>query len=407
MLKKIMIVVWMLAIIPLLASADPLIMVSVNSYETPSQITDIAVFEFNNFDDPRFFEDQIEDSESIELVLEDGQGDVISRTFLSGYSTIADFDQSIIGIKIQSGELVLAQKTVSFCNGNGVCEPCEGLGCILIENTLTCSDCRTGSQDFFCDTVEDGICDPDCETETVDPDCESVCSQDCGIDINEWPECEGYGGTICEYNEDCVGGVMEYASDSMYCCVGGFCAIQGEYVEARAVLEEWPSLDITPRDVTPGPVTETMLEPEEYPEEVFPNLPEGEFPHAGVAELGEEPSIISAERIEEIAISAEEAIGSIEINLFHVALILLGILFVIMVFTALFKRRASVEMSVEEKAVEVNPQSEIDKLIAEGKNYRQIDQMLIAKGFEKSFVESEIRKNYQNRLALQRYKKAR
>jgi hypothetical protein len=78
-------------------------------------------------------------------------------------NNVYDFDNGIQRIEIyQDGEFISGRQ-ISFCNSNGICEPCSGPGCTLIENSLTCLDCPSGAEDYFCDLVQDGICDPDCE----------------------------------------------------------------------------------------------------------------------------------------------------------------------------------------------------------------------------------------------------
>ncbi len=47
---------------------------------------------------------------------------------------------------------------------NGVCDLSDG------ENYYNSKDCPSGSKDFVCDLMDDGICDPDCE-KIADSDC--------------------------------------------------------------------------------------------------------------------------------------------------------------------------------------------------------------------------------------------
>jgi hypothetical protein len=58
------------------------------------------------------------------------------------------------------------------CVPNGVCEVL-GKG----ENTINCpTDCPTGTFDYICDMIEDGVCDPDCIK--GDPDCTEFCGDE-------------------------------------------------------------------------------------------------------------------------------------------------------------------------------------------------------------------------------------
>ncbi|MFW5852476.1 MAG: hypothetical protein ACOCUR_00425 [Nanoarchaeota archaeon] len=110
---------------------------------------------------------------------------------------------------------------ISFCNNNGICEPCsEGL-CNNIENHLTCpDDCSSGDKDNYCDLQRDGVCDPDCVH--YDFDCEECIDNVCiyeGIK-KERVECGSLGGSFCEFDKSCSG-VRTYSDDlEMECCIG-------------------------------------------------------------------------------------------------------------------------------------------------------------------------------------------
>jgi len=57
-------------------------------------------------------------------------------------------------------------------NHTGYCTNCGDNICNQHENNYNCpSDCRTGIKDNICDTMDDGICDPDCKPEK-DSNCE-------------------------------------------------------------------------------------------------------------------------------------------------------------------------------------------------------------------------------------------
>ncbi|NQU79776.1 hypothetical protein HQ545_08475 [Candidatus Woesearchaeota archaeon] len=242
----------MIVVLSLLASAviaEKFIVISIDSPNLPSSIDSVAVLEDNSFDDTRLYEDHLNDNSSVEIVLEDSSGKVLSRKTASGYRTTFYYDVSIYAIKVLSSGIVVAEKLVSFCDNDLLCEPCEGTYCSLFENQLTCSDCASGSDDGFCDTINDGICDPDCDV--ADSDCVSFCSEDCGIDDAELsPTCSEFGGISCDPGEDCIGGGPTiYTSDSMFCCIGGFCANTEAYVETMVEMQNQPSMTITPSGV--------------------------------------------------------------------------------------------------------------------------------------------------------------
>ncbi len=75
------------------------------------------------------------------------------------YKTITDNIQ--FGVIEEEAEIV----SRSVCNSNNICEINNG------ENAQTCpQECSSGSNDDFCDAIQDNICDPDCSTEQ-DADC--------------------------------------------------------------------------------------------------------------------------------------------------------------------------------------------------------------------------------------------
>ncbi len=89
---------------------------------------------------------------------------------------------------------------LSFCNNDGLCNSCETVFCPLMENMLTCNDCRIDNninnnnsnididdievidgikvlkEDNTCIFDEDGFCDLDCKD--YDPDCENITIED-------------------------------------------------------------------------------------------------------------------------------------------------------------------------------------------------------------------------------------
>jgi hypothetical protein len=87
-----------------------------------------------------------------------------------------NFTENFHRVEITRDGSIVFEKVISFCNQDNICESCQNGNCALIENSISCSDCKTGSQDYYCDLVQDGICDPDCND--VDGDCSS-CDDTC------------------------------------------------------------------------------------------------------------------------------------------------------------------------------------------------------------------------------------
>jgi len=97
--------------------------------------------------------------------------------------------------EIRKGTTALLEQEINLCDSDGACEPANG------ENYLSClADCPSGSDDDYCDTIFDDVCDPDCGQQgrqDKDTDCtcgdgtcdvreDSItCSQDCGAASND------------------------------------------------------------------------------------------------------------------------------------------------------------------------------------------------------------------------------
>ncbi len=100
--------------------------------------------------------------------------------------------------------------SVVLCNVNGICEANEG------ENYLNCSqDCKSGSGDNHCDKIADGRCDPDC-SRSEDQDClcnrNGVCETEFENHLNCKADCksgspEGYCDSLSDgvCDPDCDG----------------------------------------------------------------------------------------------------------------------------------------------------------------------------------------------------------
>jgi hypothetical protein len=180
----------------------------------------------------------------VNVRLKSADGSVVYEDVLT-VPFIADYVPGISRFEVvrSSGE-VLLEADISFCDGDGVCEPCLGTGCGSAENFLTCADCPSGSYDNFCDLRQDSICDPDCRY--IDGDCET-CNSFCFFDDDTDFTCEALSGTVCGSKEDCYGGRFIYSEDAPEsCCLRGVCRNLGEYVETMAEMQTMPYLTVTP-----------------------------------------------------------------------------------------------------------------------------------------------------------------
>lgn len=137
-------------------------------------------------------------------------------------SVIFEFNPATFKIVIMNDTTPIISKSVNFCNNNGICEPCRSGNCELIENVLTCSDCESGGQDYYCDLYRDNICDPDCRGEEVD--CEECRFCYFRGQNSLYTECKkDYGGEACTSRQRCTGRLISATDTGFYCCINGNC----------------------------------------------------------------------------------------------------------------------------------------------------------------------------------------
>jgi hypothetical protein len=85
----------------------------------------------------------------------------ISITATKGYSIISEQKFNTISNDVPKVPYIQA------CNPDGICTGTE--------NNRICSlDCPSGGKDNFCDTITDGVCDPDCLNGKGDYDCTAL-----------------------------------------------------------------------------------------------------------------------------------------------------------------------------------------------------------------------------------------
>ncbi|PIN86128.1 hypothetical protein COV19_06545 [Candidatus Woesearchaeota archaeon CG10_big_fil_rev_8_21_14_0_10_44_13] len=173
-----------------------------------------------------------ENGRYIELLDKDGEV-VYDFKFFMDFGL--PYNEEVSKIRVYNGltkdSPVLIEKDISFCNHNNVCEPCEGIGCSIMESSVTCSDCRTGSKDSYCDLKKDGVCDPDCNN--IDMDCPGCTDGKCYYDdsMDEVNMCPGFGGEVCRSMEECAGEITG-GNDDGFCCIGNCVdpTVEEEYI---------------------------------------------------------------------------------------------------------------------------------------------------------------------------------
>ncbi|MCK4492037.1 MAG: hypothetical protein KAU03_05400, partial [Candidatus Altiarchaeales archaeon] len=132
--------------------------------------------------------------------------------------------------------------TIVLCNGNYICEIAEG------ENYLNCpTDCLSGRRDGYCDGVDDGVCDPDCSRrEDVNCLCNrnGICEMEfenhfnCKMDCKSGsPEgyCDSLSDGVCD--PDCDGGDpdcgLNYSNYVMVLIAGMFMFAMLYYIKLK------------------------------------------------------------------------------------------------------------------------------------------------------------------------------
>ncbi|MFC1741178.1 hypothetical protein ACFL3V_01435 [Nanoarchaeota archaeon] len=229
-------------------------MVDIDAGEDFTSFSGMSVQDFNDLAYTYAMEGDYQGVDDAVLDLKGSAGDTIASVQVHQGGNVIDYHGSVSGIELKRGGVVVYSSAISFCDEDGICEPCSGIACPLSENALSCEDCSSGTADMACDAITDGICDPDCLFDETDPDCLSNCSQDCGIDLDTALTCADYKGIECETGDDCIGGYMVFAADWMYCCLGGTCGVEGEHIETSAEMMQHPLSTITPSGETAASV---------------------------------------------------------------------------------------------------------------------------------------------------------
>ncbi len=125
-----------------------------------------------------FANDSARLSDSIILLDKDNQ-QIYTQQLPHSERIIINLDKEKIvavdSIAMQRNGNIYFTKLLSFCDNDQQCEPCAG-NCVLMESSLTCDDCASGTGDNYCDLQQDNICDPDCSNKERDcASCEPYC----------------------------------------------------------------------------------------------------------------------------------------------------------------------------------------------------------------------------------------
>src|SRR3989338_4359874 len=138
---------------------------------------------------------------------------------------------------------VVLSKDISFCNENFKCEPCVGNNCDVMENYLTCpEDCKSGSEDYYCDLAEDKVCDSDCSN--IDKDCKGCDEKLCYYDNLDYYCMYTFNGVKCTKDQTCKGNSVEL-EDETFCCVDSYCANTEALSDKEKVIPLFSEKEIT------------------------------------------------------------------------------------------------------------------------------------------------------------------
>jgi hypothetical protein len=178
-----------------------------------------------------FFVGQLPPDNNYTLQIFDSKSQKIKESGIYPYTNNnIDFDGASSRFVILNNHKQIFTRDISFCNTDGKCDPCQSSECTLMENSLTCSDCPSGGQDYYCDLAKDGICDPDCNNRDADcPECGSACwYTDSTLNLTTCRKT--FSGEACLPGKQCTGKFV-YADDS-----GSLCCTRGECVDDTQVI---------------------------------------------------------------------------------------------------------------------------------------------------------------------------
>jgi len=346
--------------------------------EKEEKLVDFGVLDNNNFyyqldENTAFYTgimDNFDDEPIYQINSYDQFNNLIVKEIGLTYKTAISFNSKTKQIKIFKNEKVIIEKQIEFCNNNNVCEYCTEDDCynkevIVYENSLTCqNDCPTGTNDNYCDLIQDNKCDPDCNNLDKDcnicndPDNEDVCYYN---DLNHYCMYE-YDGIKCNSEQKCKQGLYQEMEDNTQCCIDSYC-VALDYVESD-------------NDNNNKDLVDEFIEDEILDEVIDEEVEKGKIESNEI-----EDKEIDQKEIEKY--TKEQIIDGGNIKMY---LIILAMFILVVIIINLFKFF---------KKTKTNKLDEtINKLHNQGINYSKIKQQLIRKGHHDDEIDKAIESHY-------------
>ncbi len=359
-------------------------------------------------------EGDYQDFDGLTLKFSDESRKVIGDYQVHPGENMFDYISGANHLTLETSGSKLFSSSFSFCDADGVCEPCLDGFCTLSENHDSCSDCKSASYDGLCDSIVDGRCDPDCGVDISDKDCPGEYAR--GSAVGEYVETmvqlendpsftitptgnsaldeegvdyclDDLGGYFCGPDERCAGEEKEYAYGA-YCCLGD--CVQYD----RSVYFSDEKVREINQEAYP-PVSEIARIYNFSEMEARKIVPSEESVQSNTSQVQEEVKTEQQETEESVLKSVDSVLN--RLNFLYVAGIVLAVA-VGLILLLSFANRGQKQKDL---------QQDIDLLISRGNDYKSVEQILIQKGLDKSFVDAEINSNYKRRVEFEKMRQSR
>jgi hypothetical protein len=220
--KKLFAVIWMLLIVS--AVAGEKILIRTIDHQDSLEIIEIKLITDNSYYSNYYLDIENELPYTFKL-LKDNEILTEESAQASAFTLLDYYPADKLILESENSRL---ERTLNFCNNNGVCDYCDNADCEMQENELTCDDCAVSSEDGYCNVRDDNICDPDC-VHGYEYGEEAVVE---GCYEDRFAECN-----VCDEEQICIGSTSTQAGE--ICCLGE-CESAIDYYEDLDLEEEEP-----------------------------------------------------------------------------------------------------------------------------------------------------------------------